>query len=107
MLPSPRAVRGVWGPDGIHSRRGEGARGPSWRLSMQLDLIRLDRDVARAVLAWRAAISVLRRRGPEPGLDAGDARDAETSTPYAPLLLDNPLDPFRRVSSRSTYLELL
>ncbi|WP_438017554.1 hypothetical protein WMF18_43490 [Sorangium sp. So ce315] len=67
---------------------------------MDVDLLRLDRDVARAARAWRAALDDLTRRGPaaaeQDGAAAAEAR----------ARLENPLDPFRRVSARTTYLEL-
>ncbi|WP_437780491.1 hypothetical protein [Sorangium sp. So ce1097] len=69
-------------------------------MGMDVDLLRLDRDVARAARAWRAALDDLTRRGPaaaeQDGAAAAEAR----------ARLENPLDPFRRVSARTTYLEL-
>ena len=69
---------------------------------MDIDLIRLDRDVARAERAWRAALGDLARRGPAPPAADKDSPSAAE----ARARLENPLDPFRRVSSRTTYLEL-
>ncbi|WP_437798081.1 hypothetical protein [Sorangium sp. So ce693] len=71
-------------------------------MSMEIDLIRLDRDVARAERAWRAALGDLVRRGPAPP----SADEDGPSAAEARARLENPLDPFRRVSSRTTYLEL-
>ncbi|AUX27931.1 hypothetical protein SOCEGT47_085310 [Sorangium cellulosum] len=68
---------------------------------MDLDLLRLDRDVARAARAWRAAVRDL-RRAPAPA----DADPESPGAAEAAARLRNPLDPFRRVSSRTTYLEL-
>ncbi|WP_437647275.1 hypothetical protein [Sorangium sp. So ce362] len=69
---------------------------------MDIDLIRLDRDVARAARAWRAALGDLTRRGPAPPAADKDSPSAAE----ARARLENPLDPFRRVSARTTYLEL-
>ncbi|WP_437278968.1 hypothetical protein WME90_48495 [Sorangium sp. So ce375] len=69
---------------------------------MEIDLIRLDRDVARAERAWRAALGDLARRGPAPPAADQDGPSAAE----ARARLENPLDPLRRVSSRTTYLEL-
>ncbi|WP_437570666.1 hypothetical protein [Sorangium sp. So ce542] len=69
---------------------------------MEIDLLRLDRDVARAARALRAALGDLTRRGPAPPAeDEGGPSAAE-----ARARLENPLEPFRRASARSTYLEL-
>ncbi|WP_434044849.1 MULTISPECIES: hypothetical protein [Sorangium] len=69
---------------------------------MDVDLIRLDKDVARAARAWRAALDDITRRGPAPA-----AADQDSATAAeARARLENPLDPFRRVSARTTYLEL-
>ncbi|WP_437734265.1 hypothetical protein [Sorangium sp. So ce1335] len=69
---------------------------------MDVDLIRLDRDVARAARAWRAALDDVTRRGPAPAAaDQDSAAAAE-----ARARIENPLGPFRRVSARTTYLEL-
>ncbi|WP_437622773.1 hypothetical protein [Sorangium sp. So ce1151] len=69
---------------------------------MEIDLIRFDREVARAARAWRAALDDVTRRGPAP---AGADQDGATAA-EARARLENPLDPFRRVSARTTYLEL-
>ncbi|XXT19930.1 hypothetical protein WME94_57880 [Sorangium sp. So ce429] len=69
---------------------------------MDIDLIRLDREVARAAHAWRKALDDVTRRGPAP---AGADQDGATAA-EARARLENPLDPFRRVSARTTYLEL-
>lgn len=66
---------------------------------MALDLMRLDREVARAAGAWRSAVHELRRHGPE-------ALAAQAGAGSAPARVENPLDPWRRVSSRTTWLEL-
>ncbi|WP_237244879.1 MULTISPECIES: hypothetical protein [Sorangium] len=71
-------------------------------MRMEIDLLRLDRDVARAARALRAALGDLTRRGPTPPAeDQGGPSAAE-----ARARLENPLEPFRRVSARTTYLEL-
>ncbi len=69
---------------------------------MEIDLIRLDRDVARAERAWRAALGDLVRRGAAPpAADADGPSAAEArARPRTRSIL------FRRVSSRTTYLEL-
>ncbi|XXX77142.1 hypothetical protein WMF30_56780 [Sorangium sp. So ce134] len=69
---------------------------------MEIDLIRLDRDVARAARAWRAALGDLARRGPAPPAADQDGPSAAE----ARARLENPLEPFRRASARTTYLEL-
>ncbi|WP_437676408.1 hypothetical protein [Sorangium sp. So ce131] len=69
---------------------------------MDLDLIRLDREVARAARAWRAALGDVVRRGPAPAAEDQDGPSAAE----ARARLENPLDAFRRASSRTTYLEL-
>ncbi|WP_437724631.1 hypothetical protein [Sorangium sp. So ce861] len=71
-------------------------------MSMEIDLLRLDRDVARAARALRAALGDLTRRGPAPPAEDQDGPSAAE----ARARLENPLDPFRRVSARTTYLEL-
>lgn len=69
---------------------------------MDLDLLRLDRDVARAARAWRAAAHDLLHRTPAPA----DADPESSDAAEAAARLKNPLEPFRNVSARTTYLEL-
>ncbi|WP_437577491.1 hypothetical protein [Sorangium sp. So ce887] len=69
---------------------------------MDIDMIRLDQDVARAARAWRTALGDLTRRGPAPPAADKDSPSAAE----ARARLENPLAPFRRVSARTTYLEL-
>lgn len=69
---------------------------------MELDLLRLDRDIARAARAFRAAVRDLYRRGPA----AADGDPESPRAAEASARLENPLAPFRHVSAKATYLDL-
>ncbi|EYF05586.1 hypothetical protein [Chondromyces apiculatus] len=70
---------------------------------MDAKAAQLDQEVARAVARWRDTVRALRRGGPAALAELlGVEPDADTSLAE----IGNPLTPFRRVSSRATFLTL-